>query len=517
MEEKNVYKYAFYTIDEKDFYQYLPTSNLSDVIYVKGMKSVKEKSFIKDGNYYIEIDNEDNEIGIGEPVLTRDIIRRYFELDPILQHYDKSTIESYIKDHDAEWTLYGNGELESGWYNSYTNVNNGEIPMVEEPQNIIKGETHWYLELHHDNGSITYEKTIFDDREYRGQDCNFYTLVRVLEYKLNGNYKRIIIERDSNQYPHQIIHQTALDDITDKAKGLISHQISYDDFKGVSPLYSFNTEDSACVFYDNQDKIKDSIVTTVIGSGDPILDLFLYGAKKVIAFDTNIMTIFYGELKFIAAKYLPFDDFDTLFTNFDEKIYKQLSLYLSNSTHKVWNKLYLYSKLVNKPIKNQKGSGLFYTSLFENNSTLYNEKGYYTPENYLKLQQILRNKSLDDIIFINCDLFELPNKVDLSDSSYAYLSNIMDFYIGNKKDNIDRLKLFKDFILNKLLPSLKENANIELSYLKRVYHQKIEKNYSDIYPINEGFEFYLLSNKRDSVLSFRNNLLLENNIKPKSF
>ena len=37
IEQKNVEKYAFYQIDKKDYYQYLPTCKLEDVVYVSGM------------------------------------------------------------------------------------------------------------------------------------------------------------------------------------------------------------------------------------------------------------------------------------------------------------------------------------------------------------------------------------------------------------------------------------------------------------------------------------------------
>lgn len=520
MEEKKTYSYAFYNIDGKDFYQYLPTSNIADVIYIKGMKLVKKRNFIKDGDYYVEIDNNDSSASVGEPLSSKDILRRYYELDPVFQDFSSRFIEILKKHPDDHWTLYCDGELHNVWHKNYINMNNGEIPLMEEPYNIIKGETHWYLELYHGDGTVTYEKTMFDDGKYRGQDCNSYTLVKVLEYRLNGNDKQVVIEREKNKYPHQSVLQTALDDIIDKAKGLISHQIKFNGFAGVSPLYSFNTEDSACVFYDNQDKVRDSVVTTVTGSGDAVLDLFLHGAKKVIAFDTNILTAFYGELKFIAAKYLPFDDFEYFFATFDERIYNRLSPYLSINIRKFWDELYSYIKLVNKPIMDLRNGGLFYpaASLFSANCTFHNEKGYYTPENYSKLQQILKDKSLDDINFVNCDLFELPDKADLSDSSYAYLSNIMDFIVGIENYDIEeeKLKAFKDFILYKLLPSLKENADIELSYISSGWHIVIEKEYLDNYSTNEGFTFQTLSNKRDSVLSFRNYLLIENkNVGPK--
>lgn len=514
-ENKNIYRYAFYNIAGKDFYQYLPSSNLADVIYVRGMKSVREKSFIKDGDYFIEIGDNSKSFMVGEFLKSSDIVRRYKAEDPVFQDYDEDTIAYLSKNPNAEWTLYGDGDVLLGRYNDYIPVNNGEIPIADEPSLIVKSDVHWYLELEHEDGSITYEKTKFDDRKYRGQSCNFYSLVKVAEYNLNDSCKRVIIERGNEKLPYKPIIRTELDDIIDQAKGLIIHETPFEGFSGVSLLYTFNTEDSACVFYDNQDKVNNSVVTTVTGSGDAILDLFLYGARKIIAFDTNVLTVFYGELKFIAAKYLTFALFKLFFATFDENIYRQLAPYLSFNARKFFDELYEYGNLVEKPIKDSQNGGLFYptATLFAANSTFNNEKGYYNEENYSRLQQALKDKTLDDISFLNCDLFELPNKVDLKESSYVYLSNIMDFVVGVDEYRIDdeKLRVFKDFILNGLSPALKEGADIELSYISQGWHPQIESNYFRVYPNNEGFSFYLLSNGRDSVLSFRMSLWLKNN------
>ena len=171
--------------------------------------------------------------------------------------------------------------------------------------------------------------------------------------------------------------------------------------------------------------------------------------------------------------------------------------------------------IVKNYIKNNENGGLFYPtmSLFTANDTIGNKKGYYTEEQYLKLQRILEDKSLDDVSLINCDLFDLPNKVNLKDVSYAYLSNIMDFLVGVDKMRLDTssLKDFKDYILNILLPVLKENADIDLSYLKSNWHMPndIDK-YLSIYSLDEGFSIRPLSNRRDSILEYESSVLEKN-------
>lgn len=514
MLDAKIYTYAYYIIDNDYFYQYLPSGNINDTIYVNGMKFVEEKSFIKDGDCYIKIPNNSKKIGVGTPIYSSEIIERYYAGDPIFQKYEKELIEYLSSTNNHQWTLYGDGEVTLEHYQNYIGINRGIMPEAESPKNIVMGEAHWYLELKLEDGSIKYEETICDDKKYRGQKCKDYSFVRVLEYDLNGEKKKTVIER-SESHPYHYVEVTWLDSTVDQAKKLIIKENSFSGFAGVSPLYTFNTEDSACVFYDNQEKIKNSIVLTVTGSGDAILDLFLYGAEKVIAFDTNILTIFFAELKFIAAKYLSFDEFKMFFSNFDEKIYRRIESNLSNNCRMFWNELYRFCKVVDKPIKNNENGGLFYPtmSLFTANDTIGNKKGYYTEEQYLKLQRILDDKSLDDVSLINCDLFDLPNKVNLKDVSYAYLSNIMDFLVGVDKMKLDTssLKDFKDYILNILLPVLKENADVDLSYLKSNWHMPNDiDTYLSIYSLDEGFSIRPLSNRRDSILEYESSVLEKN-------
>ena len=151
-----------------------------------------------------------------------------------------------------------------------------------------------------------------------------------------------------------------------------------------------------------------------------------------------------------------------------------------------------------------------YISIFAANGTIFNDKGYYNERQYLKLQQILKDKSLEDVSLIHCDLFDLPNNFDLKNISYAYLSNIMDFLVGiDKMDlNVSCLEEFKNYILGALLPSLKENADIDLSYLKSSWHMPGDfEKYSSVYPEYDGFVIKPLSNNRDYILSFESDVL----------
>ena len=174
IEQKNVEKYAFYQIDKKDYYQYLPTSKLEDVVYVSGMKSVCEKHFIEDDGHFIEIPTKETVFGVGEVVSSLDIVRRYYEGVSFFQHYDSETIEYLKENPNREWNLDGEGEATLGCYSSYIKVNHGEVPVQKSLQDIILGSSYWYVELHQEDGTVCYEKTVYNDKKYRGQNCQFY-------------------------------------------------------------------------------------------------------------------------------------------------------------------------------------------------------------------------------------------------------------------------------------------------------------------------------------------------------
>ena len=105
----------------------------------------------------------------------------------------------------------------------------------------------------------------------------------------------------------------------------------------------------------------------------------------------------------------------------------------------------------------------------------------------------------------------MPNLIDLSKCSYAYLSNIMDFLVGIDKLEIDEsaVEKFKEFV-SQLLSSMKENANIDLCYISENWHLGISKKiYSEKFPYYEGYCTMPLSNPncKASVLSYRSDLL----------
>ena len=131
------------------------------------------------------------------------------------------------------------------------------------------------------------------------------------------------------------------------------------------------------------------------------------------------------------------------------------------------------------------------------------------------MQESLKNKSIDDIQFITCDIYDLPNKVDLRNYSYAYFSNVLDFICGVDKYviNQDKLEEFKQFIQTQIIPSMRENSNIDLCYLSSSWHMGLDDSqYESIYKRDDGFIREDLYNK-DYILSYQSELKKKKTVK----
>lgn len=522
MKESKIVIIASYDIDGKKEFQHLPTSTIDDVIYVNGMKKVDARAYIPDVEYYIELDDKIEPVVVGEEVSAQDLVKRY-ELgdDSIRKELEPADIDYLIEVPTVMFTIYEDKTIGLSSHRRHIKKNKGQISNKCELNNVIKGRTHWYIELHHHDGSISYERTLYNDKMYRGQSCQYYQFVRVCEYMINNKEKKVIVERQIEQFLYHPVEQTYLDGLIDSAKKIIFNGgKNFDDFAGVNQLYAFNTENSASVFFAEEDKIKNAVVTTITGSGDANLDLFLRGANKIISFDVNLIAKFYAELKFIAAKNLSFDEFRKFFLTMDETIFRKIECFLSRDTRKFWQELYSYVKIIDARIKGGESGGLFYPTnyVFSANETSGNSMGYYNAKNYPKLQELLKNKSLDDITFVTCDLLDISTSVNLEESTYVYLSNVMDFMIGIDKNAIDKeaQKRFKYFILNILLPSLKTDAHIVVAYLRTSWQTIEISKYEDLFPACEGFKIKKLPNGRDFIIEYDpENLLIQQFSKPR--
>lgn len=519
LREDTVYLYAEYKIGDETKCQVIPSGNISDLIYEDGMTEVRFKDFIYSNSILIDctLNNSDSYYSIGIPVTSREFIEMYENNDSRIKKdaVNNNIYKSFIKYNELDKRrLIIDPKKQLNFMLNYKAVNpkiNGE-PIYISKSDIIKGNNYWYIELH-EGDAVRYEKTYLGDKKYRGQKCDYYSFVLVTEYQVNGKEMHKIIQKDDTNYLYSDYNPSKLDLIIDQAKALlVSHEYKFEDFSGVTSLYRFNSEDSACVFSDNKSLITGQNVVTVTGSGDAILDLFMNGANKIVSFDINSMTAFWAELKFVAAKYLNYQDYLNLINTLDYDIYSKISSYLSPNTQKLWDELYNFCTLREIWIDGEQSTLIYKNTLFFSfDCSQGNPNGYCNENNYYKLQEILRDKSISDVSFVICDIFDLPNSVDLSNYSYAYLSNIMDFLVGIDKLEIDEsaVEKFKKFVTKSLLPSMKEDANIDLCYISENWHLGTSKEiYSEKFSEDEGYRKIPLSiTKRNaSTLSFRSYL-----------
>ncbi len=514
MYNKQVYLYAEYKINNIIKRQLIPSNILSDLVYENGMTSVTIKKCIKDDDKYIDCTSISETYSIGVPITAEEYFEWYEKSDPRINK-DEGTYQS-LKEmgNRHKYIIFPNKEIGFQYYSQTINPKNDKTLILIEDNSIIKGNNYWYIKLIKDN-QVSYEKTLLGDKKYRGQKCDSYSFVLVCEYEMNNEKRKTILLEEEKKYFPDNYNYSELDSIIDGAKTLVSHEYKFEGFSGVSPLYKYNTEDSASVFNRHNDKIDGQNVITITGSGDAILDLFMNGANKIISFDSNELTKYWAELKFIAAKYLSYDDFLKLINIFDQELYNNISQYLTKNTKKFWDEIILFSNTINTDL-NSDSSLLFYkSSIFSSNCTYKNPVGYCNKDNYSRMQESLKNKSIDDIQFITCDIYDLPNKVDLRNYSYAYFSNVLDFICGVDKYviNQDKLEEFKQFIQTQIIPSMRENSNIDLCYLSSSWHMGLDDSqYESIYKRDDGFIREDLYNK-DYILSYQSELKKKKTVK----
>ena len=269
-------------------------------------------------------------------------------------------------------------------------------------------------------------------------------------------------------------------------------------FAGYTPVYPFNSENSASVFHHFREYIKGQTVLTVTGSGDAILDLLLYGAKRIVAFDVNKSTIFYSKLKIAFIKsgldkkmytkyFMGMDYGDTIL---DYDIYLLFKDYLDNDARKYWDSVY---DVINKDgieIRNT-DTALMYEQFglfgFPNvNCSIENNAGYFNDKNYEKIQHILQEEDFE-IEYKDSSLFDLDTKLN-ENFAFMYLSNIMDYTSEfiDEEELDDRLEVFKNYVTSVLSYYTLEDGIIVSGFLRK-FRQLDDDIYYDINEYNDIF------------------------------
>lgn len=280
-------------------------------------------------------------------------------------------------------------------------------------------------------------------------------------------------------------------------------------FKGITPVYPFNTEDSANLFSSYCKFIEDKRVLTVTGSGDSLLDLVVKGSRDITCFDVNALAKYIADLKLAFFKAHLGEERGDLFKRFfmgdsygDEileyDLFRECKNFLRPESLYYFECLYDYMKKKGLKITNNVSSILYqqYDSFihFPNqNRTVSNNESYLGAHNQKVLSRALEDTENLQIKFIDKDIMGLAES--LSDEYYfMYLSNIFEFtstFLPQKRLRI-RLERFKEYILNELKPHLSDAGILVFGYLggsnnmsEDVYYDK--SKYAQIFREDEGF------------------------------
>lgn len=509
--------------DKKEKYSYkmVECDKPSDVKYEDGMYSFKFIKYfpitIAGEDYYVVVDKSKETYAFGKSMTVQELLTQ----DWVSQE-DKDALISLSKDSSFKtYYVTGRKNLLLDYFDNKVSddVVYEKTPDIEiADERLISSRIEWYVE-YEKNGKMVCEPTFCSDKKFRSDLVGVeYRFVKVAVFEINGiKYERIVerenlVHRNSESYT-----QSEVDRALDGAKRIL-YGYNNDDspmFAGYTRIYPFNTEDSASVFRMQEENIANNDVLTVTGSGDALLDLFMYGADKVTCFDINRLAKFYAILKFCFIKAgMNYEEYKKFFMGnggiiLEQEIYEKYKSYLSRDVRKFWDEIYQYLIDNNLQLKNSEHN-LFYKiyDFFSNaNSSYENKSSYFNESNYGRLQSILEGKSLEDVRFVDASLFDVPEILDGEYYDYAYLSNIMDFtdlYFDNK-ELAERLELFKQFILVNFRRIVREDGSIDVGFISHYWHNDEDRvEYSEVFSPEEGFRLKDLIpyNRSDKVLTY---------------
>lgn len=279
------------------------------------------------------------------------------------------------------------------------------------------------------------------------------------------------------------------------------------EFHGVYPVYPFNTEDSANLFFSYREFIKDKKVLTVTGSGDALLDLIRYGAKDITCFDSNVLAKHIAELKLAFWKaHLGEDNFKKFFMGehcCDEimqyDLFMECRPYLRPETLYYFECVYDYIKKHGIKFTNDESRFLYqqYDSFIHfpvQNRTVGNSFSYMDKENARVLEDILIDPESIHVNYLDANILDVDKKIG-DDFYFMYLSNIFEFtstFIDYKRLRM-RLEKFKSYVSDDLYPHLSDGGVLVAGYLKGSDNSRPEDIYRDkskypsIFSENEGY------------------------------
>lgn len=182
-------------------------------------------------------------------------------------------------------------------------------------------------------------------------------------------------------------------------------------------VYGFSNENVAS--YLDIYKMEQAKVLSVIGSGDQYFTALLGGAKEITLYDININAWYYFVLKYMAIKYLSFEEFVTFFVDNNLNniaLYLKIRDYLPYEVRLFWDRFRIIK--------------LNFSSIKLNNTifSCFKVKDYerfipyFKKEEYYRLKDILHHTTLPKVI-IN-DFVNIAESKNRGSYDLMFLSNI---------------------------------------------------------------------------------------------
>lgn len=508
--------------DKKTGYKVLDRYDISELICEQGINKITIFNAYKiflDGIAYYLIADEVMKGRFGENITLKDLL-----LDKRISDEEKQLATKISRSQDEIFFLNTQNKLEM--YKGNVAIKPSKIitfdtTNIVDNSVVIKPSYEWYLEYTKYTEDGTYLKpTFYSDKTYRfDSSIDKYRFVKVAKFKKGEKDIIVVVKKEDEwQISDKPVNKDEVDNAIDFSISYIAGAEQQKMFEGYTRLYPFNTERSCGVFAKNKEYIDNKDVLSITGSGDALLDLFKNGAKSVTCFDINGLAKFLAKMKFLFIKagityeeYIKFfsaapQDFNNIL-NFE--IYDKYSYNLDRESKKYWDAIIRYLK-INKCTLEKNKNTLFYSTydvfigLFYNGTFAANGSYLENKESFTKLQDILKNKSLDDCNFVDASLFDVDNIFKGRQFQYIYLSNVLDFAddFFDFRDSIKNKEAFKQFIVNNLSSILSEDGWMDVSYIKDTWSLGGIEDTKQVFSLEEGFVFQSLEPyNKDCILS----------------
>ncbi len=246
-------------------------------------------------------------------------------------------------------------------------------------------------------------------------------------------------------------------------------------FSKYSQIYSFATENIAGYF--PKLGLNGKRVLTVSGSGDHIINAYLYGARKVDSFDINMLSSAITDLKIKANKKLSLSEFKDFFFRrsnaLDFSIYSGLRSQLSNKNKFFFDKAYQYFE--------KDGFAMRESELFNNR---YDERQLKIMNNpYLQSEMAYKLAAFQlqgkQSKWICSSVEDLESRLNVEQEfDVVLLSNISDYAKTMFSGQQDYLQIFCDRVIVPLEQHLSSEGIICAAY---IYDARKEQSSNEQY------------------------------------